>query len=78
MDGDVGAGPDGGVACVNDDECKLVSDYCDGCNCLVLGPGESAPICKGTLVQCLLDPCSLKLPKCLHGQCIAAARTQSS
>jgi hypothetical protein len=62
-------------ACVKDTDCRLKSDYCDGCHCLALGPGGSAPSCKGTPVQCLLDPCSLKSPRCLNGLCVAAVKS---
>jgi hypothetical protein len=58
-------------ACHSVADCNLVSDYCEGCNCLVLPPGQKAPACAGQTVQCLIDPCSTKTAACVNGHCVA-------
>lgn len=57
--------------CTTDADCRVVASYCGGCNCLPLGPGESAPICdKGDVVACFVDPCLHHEARCLEGQCV--------
>ena len=58
--------------CASDAECRLFSDYCDGCACRALAPGEAEPTCKGTTVQCLVDPCQGKRAACAAGACTIA------
>jgi hypothetical protein len=60
------------VRCANDAECRLVSDYCDGCACRALAHDEADPVCKGKLVQCFADPCQRKAPACQAGACVVA------
>ena len=57
--------------CVQDSDCRLFSDYCEGCNCVALGIGEPDPKCNGNIVQCLVDPCRNLQARCEHGSCVA-------
>ena len=59
------------VECSRDADCRLFSDYCEGCNCVALGPGESEPKCTGNIVQCFVDPCLHLEARCEHGSCVA-------
>ena len=65
---------DGGTApggqCKSTADCRLVDDYCGGCNCLALGPGQSAPKCSDP-VQCLRQPCGGMTAACVSGSCVA-------
>ena len=61
----------GGGTCTTAADCHLVSNYCGGCNCLSLTAGEKEPACTGTMVQCLIDPCSTKSAACVGGHCVA-------
>src|SRR4051812_44753792 len=56
--------------CAKDGECRLFSDYCGGCACRALSAGEAEPTCKGTIVQCLVDPCQGKQATCSGGACV--------
>jgi hypothetical protein len=66
--------PVGGGACTSDADCRLEADYCTGCDCRALAPGQSVPPCSGPGVRCLVDPCSTKAAKCSNGLCTAASR----
>ncbi|HKU37193.1 MAG TPA: hypothetical protein VJR89_03580 [Polyangiales bacterium] len=57
--------------CVTDADCRLFSDYCEGCNCVALGDGEPDPKCSGNVVQCLVDPCRNLQARCEYGSCVA-------
>ena len=57
------------IECKTDADCTLVADYCGGCNCLALGPGESAPKCQGDEVACFVWPCQGLAASCDEGQC---------
>lgn len=59
-------------ACASDADCRLVSDYCEGCTCRVLAAGQADPTCKGTLVQCFVDPCRGQRAACQAGACVTA------
>jgi hypothetical protein len=61
-----------GVACRSDADCRPVSNDCDGCKCLPLGPGDVAPRCAQRPVQCFVDPCWGKSAVCLRGICALA------
>ena len=63
--------PESGSTCTTVADCQLVSDYCGGCNCLALSPGQKPPACPGQMVQCLIDPCQLKTAACVNGRCVA-------
>jgi len=58
--------------CTTDADCRLFSDYCEGCNCVALGAGEPEPKCTGNIVQCLIDPCQGAQARCELGSCVAA------
>ena len=58
--------------CVKDSDCRLFSDYCEGCNCVALGNGEPDPKCAGDLVQCLVDPCRNLEARCEYGSCVVS------
>lgn len=55
-----------------DNKCTLVNDCC---NCLAIGPGETAPTCD--IPECFADACSAsglpqpQEPQCQAGQCVA-------
>jgi hypothetical protein len=59
-----------GGSCKSDADCRLVDDYCGGCNCLALAPGESAPKCTDP-VACFVEPCLNKKAACVSGSCVA-------
>jgi hypothetical protein len=61
--------PDAGVECRQDSDCRLQADYCGGCNCLALAPGESAPKCSGDEVACFVWPCHDQSAHCVAGSC---------
>lgn len=60
-----------GDVCRADSDCRLFSDYCDGCYCRALGRGEQTPSCKGAVVACFVDPCRNLESHCESGRCIA-------
>lgn len=74
--GTTSSGGSGGSAspqCTNDaSTCQLVNDCC---NCVGVGPGETAPTCN--IPECFVDTCTgLGLkdsvnPQCAAGQCVA-------
>lgn len=55
--------------CVCDDDCRAVSNYCEGCQCLPMGAVDLDPACHGQIVACFLDPCRQKHASCLNGGC---------
>jgi hypothetical protein len=59
--------------CKSDAECTLKADYCGGCNCLALAPGESAPKCDGDEVACFVSPCLGLSAYCSDGECVVDA-----
>ena len=61
-------------ACASDADCRLVDDYCTGCDCRALGPGGTLATCTGPGVQCFVAGCFNKVPRCVEGQCVAAAK----
>lgn len=64
--------PDGNAgSCATDADCRLVDDYCGGCNCYALGPGETVPQCHDVQVQCFAAPCLNKTAACVNGACVA-------
>lgn len=58
-------------ACDSDGDCREEDDYCGGCHCLTLGPGETAPTCEDP-VACFASPCSVTpgRPACLDHRCV--------
>lgn len=74
--GDVGgtcqkAQSSGSSACQTSADCQLQADYCTGCDCVALGPGEKLRACPGAGVSCLVDPCGSKSAQCVSGKCVA-------
>lgn len=58
---------DGGApGCVTAGECRLFSSYCDNapCQCLALLKTAKDPVCMGSKVTCLLDPCKNRQAGC--------------
>jgi hypothetical protein len=51
-------------------DCRLMSDYCDGCTCRPLAKTDKDPPCAGRQVQCFVDPCSGKTVACESGACV--------
>lgn len=63
----------GKVQCKRDEDCRLVANYCGGCNCLALGPGQSEPkTCDEGEVACLVFPCFGLEAVCEAGRCTTA------
>ena len=56
--------------CTGPADCRLEADYCTGCNCRALSPGEKLPVCTTPGVQCFADPCGGKAPICKGGKCV--------
>jgi len=59
--------PDG--SCAGDDDCRVFSDYCTGCDCRALSNEDPDPVCSGPGVECFVDPCRGKTAQCVNGQC---------
>ena len=57
--------------CAEDKDCRLFSDYCTGCDCRALLLDEPLPPCPGNGVQCLRDPCTDLIARCVNGACVA-------
>ena len=66
------AAPASGKACASDVDCRLVADYCTGCDCRPLAADAPNPACAGPGVRCLADPCLNKKAACDKGRCVAA------
>jgi hypothetical protein len=64
-----GPSPGAVTQCVADSDCRSVSNYCEGCQCLSIGALELEPACHGQIVACLLDPCREKHAGCVNGAC---------
>lgn len=56
--------------CAQDTDCRLLSDYCTGCDCRALLQDEPPPPCPGNGVQCLRDPCTGLKAHCIDGACV--------
>lgn len=58
-------------ACESDGDCREEDNYCGGCHCLTLGPGETAPTCQDP-VACFASPCSVTpgRPACVDHRCV--------
>ncbi len=61
------------LACTTDADCRLLSSYCDGCDCVALTAIAADPVCHGRQVQCLVDPCQGRRPACMGGTCASVA-----
>ena len=62
--------PAGGGACMIDADCRVVADYCTGCDCRALATGQSLAPCSGPGVRCLRDPCTGAKAACVNGACV--------
>lgn len=68
---------DGSAACVGlskdfcntDADCKLVDNYCGGCECLALASWATPPTCSDP-VNCFAQPCMNKTVACVNNQCV--------
>jgi hypothetical protein len=58
----VGCVPADGT-CAGDSDCTIADDYCGGCACDALGPGQAAKTCSNP-VSCFAEPCANKVPWC--------------
>ena len=56
--------------CSSDKECRLFSNYCEGCQCQALSIYETNPVCNGDIVACFVDPCRGAEAQCVKGQCV--------
>lgn len=56
-------------ACQTNADCRAQADYCTGCDCVALGPGEVVRECAGPGVNCLVEPCGSKTARCVSGKC---------
>jgi hypothetical protein len=57
------------TGCSDDSQCRAISSYCDGCQCLPAGMLDPEPSCHATMVACILDPCHHQHPACVNGAC---------
>jgi len=57
--------------CTTDTDCSVAADYCTGCDCRVLGAGDTVPACTGPGVNCFADPCMNTSAACENGICVA-------
>lgn len=74
--------PDSGVQdsgtppkCASANDCRKFSSYCNGtvlkpCVCYGLHQQQSNPVCDGTMVTCIIDPCQNKTVGCDAGACV--------
>jgi hypothetical protein len=68
--------PPGPIVCRSDQDCRLVADYCTGCDCRALGRGEPDPVCAGPGVQCFANPCLNQAAACVAGRCVPQREQQ--
>jgi hypothetical protein len=61
-------------ACTADEDCRLFSDYCTGCDCRALAKGDPDPTCDGPGVRCVADPCMTQAAACQNGACVAVTK----
>jgi hypothetical protein len=66
-----GAASAGASNCSTSADCRLVDDYCTGCDCRALSKSEPDPKCSGTPVNCLIAPCQNHTAACRAGRCVA-------
>jgi hypothetical protein len=67
----IACNPDPVSNCTQNSDCRIVADYCTGCDCRALGPSDKLPACSGAGVECLRDPCDGKAAVCKAGVCVA-------
>jgi len=61
-------------SCDVDQDCRLFSDYCTGCDCRALSNDDADPVCSGPGAECLADPCMGRSVQCVSGQCVVSAQ----
>jgi len=61
------------ASCGADSDCRLVDDYCTGCDCRALATAQPDPTCSGPGVRCLVAPCAGKAATCKSGHCAIAS-----
>ena len=59
--------------CATDADCRLVDDYCTGCDCRALLTSQADPVCDGPGVKCFAQPCMNKTAACVAGTCTVAS-----
>jgi hypothetical protein len=59
----------GGGSCNVASDCRLLSYNCNNCTCLSIPTGNVDPVCNGTPVSCIQDPCNNKKAACTAGMC---------
>lgn len=67
----VGAGRS--ASCHAHTDCRVVADYCAGCDCLALHQQESLAACQREPVTCLVNPCEQEVARCVHGKCVTSS-----
>jgi hypothetical protein len=65
---------DAGAPCSRDTDCRLVDDYCEGCDCRALSRHDPDPTCSGPGVRCFRQPCADLVAACEQGRCVARRR----
>ena len=65
-----GGATGGGGTCETAADCRLVDDYCTGCDCRALSKAERDPICSGPGVSCLIAPCQDRSVACRSRRCV--------
>ncbi|MEO7092595.1 MAG: hypothetical protein ABI175_05040 [Polyangiales bacterium] len=56
--------------CDSDADCKIIDNYCGGCQCLPLANWATPPTCTDP-VACFVQPCRGKTPACESNHCVA-------
>jgi hypothetical protein len=60
------------IECGKNADCKLVDDYCTGCDCRALRVDQGLPACQGPGVRCFAPPCAGLFEFCFDGACITS------
>jgi hypothetical protein len=63
-----------GAGCTTPSDCRAYSNDCDGCTCLALAADATDPVCPGSPVSCIVDPCQGKKATCEGGTCVIRAQ----
>jgi hypothetical protein len=58
------------ATCKVEKDCRLFDDYCGGCACDALPTTAADPVCSGTKVQCVRQPCQGRVAECIGGTCV--------
>ncbi len=57
------------ASCTTNEDCRLFSDYCTGCDCRALSQNDADPTCDGPGVRCFADPYGTSTATCVNGTC---------